>query len=257
MAFVTAMFVMFYIKVNSGNLKFFKQKIIQIFFQELVSRSKLLQIVSGVNKVIYWTVSFIFDYVHFLLIVIAYLGVLAAYQKEGFSTIEEIKRFFIVLVLFGFSVLPMTYLGSFIFTVPSSGLIRFTLINLLSGTFFFMTYFILNLDILDLKGWAEGFDWFFMLFPHYSLARSVSNMNVRSSLCKAKCDLNPLCAKENICNWFPDNCCPENYFNFEKNGIGRNLIALTIMGFVFFGIIYFKDYRIYEYLRYKIKKFFR
>jgi ATP-binding cassette subfamily A (ABC1) protein 3 len=147
----------------------------------------------------------------------------------------------------------MTYLGSFIFTVPSTGLIRLTLINLLSGTFFFMVYFILNFDMLGLKDWARGFGWLFILFPHYSLSRAFSNTNVKSSLCKATCDFLPVCDKSNICDTIPK-CCPGEYYNFEEDGIGKNLVALTIMGFVFFAMIYIKDYRVFEYVQYKIKR---
>lgn len=68
MAFVTAMFVMFYIK-------------------ERVTRAKLLQFVSGVNKFIFWITSFVIDYVIFILISLLFIGILAAYQKAGYSTL--------------------------------------------------------------------------------------------------------------------------------------------------------------------------
>lgn len=225
-------------------------------FQERVTRSKLLQVLSGVNKFVYWIVSFMFDYVLFLLIVIAYQGVLAIFNKEGFSTFEEHMRFFIIFLIFGFSMLPMTYVGSFLFSTPSTGLNRLVLINMVSGTFFFLAYFILNLEILDLKEWANGFGWFFLLFPHYSLSRAFSNLNIKSSLCRVKCDLLPFCEPKKVCEIFKD-CCSEKYFNFEEIGIGKHLVAMTLMGFLFFAVIFFKEFRLYESIQYSIEKYLR
>ncbi len=102
MAFVTAMFVVFYIK-------------------ERVSRAKLLQFVSGVNKVIFWLTSFVIDYVIFILISLLLIGVLAAYQQDAFSTFAELGRNFAILVLFGFAAFPFTYIFSFMFQVSLGG----------------------------------------------------------------------------------------------------------------------------------------
>lgn len=98
MGFVTAMFVVFYIK-------------------ERVSRAKLLQFVSGVNKIIFWFTAFVIDYAIFILISLLLTGVLAAYQQDAFSTFQELGRIFAILVLFGFAAFPFTYICSFMFQV--------------------------------------------------------------------------------------------------------------------------------------------
>lgn len=98
MGFVFAMFVVFYIK-------------------ERVSRAKLLQFVSGVNKAIFWITAFVIDYIIFILISLLLLGVLATYQLDAFSTFEELARIFTIVVLFGFAAFPITYICSFLFQV--------------------------------------------------------------------------------------------------------------------------------------------
>lgn len=120
MSFVTAMFVVFYIK-------------------ERVSRAKLLQFVSGVNKVIFWFTAFIIDYVIFILISLLLIGVLAVYQQDAFSTFQELGRNFAILVLFGFAAFPFTYIFSFMFQVSRGLKVQYTVViqhvQFVQGTF--------------------------------------------------------------------------------------------------------------------------
>lgn len=261
MAFVTAMFVMFYIK-------------------ERVSRAKLLQFVSGVNKVIFWMTSFIIDYIVFILISLLFIGVLAAYQEDGYKTVPELARNFLLLFVFGFSVLPFTYVLSFLFQIPSTGLVRLSIGYIISGVFFFMAYFILNNELLDLQYVAKPLGWVFLIFPHYSLARGMSNINILSStlnVCYTRCDSLPFCidaggvsgmckeidklnldcedelVPEIICT-LRDSCCNKNFYAFSEDGIGTNLVALVIIGFVSFLVLFALEYKWIQNLFYKVKK---
>lgn len=249
MAFVTAMFVVFYIK-------------------ERVSRAKLLQFVSGLNKVIFWFTSFIIDYSMFILISLTFTGVLAAYQQDGFSTFEELGRNFLILVLFGFAVFPFTYIFSFMFQVPASGLVRLSIFYIVSGVFTFMAFFILNNETLGLQHVAKPLGWIFLIFPHYSLARGMSNLFVKQStvdICEQQCSYFPQCSNigvKTICDnvnidcggeindpilrlmcSLKDSCCDTSFFSFNETGVGIQLIALTVIGFVSFLILFAIEYR--------------
>lgn len=260
MAFVTAMFVMFYIK-------------------ERVSRAKLLQFVSGVNKVIFWMTSFVVDYLVFILITLVYIGILAAYQEEGYSTITQLARNLLVLVIFGFSALPFTYVLSFMFQIPSTGLVRLAIGYIISGVFFFMAYFILDNELLNLSYIAKPLGWIFLIFPHYSLARAMSNMNILQSTlssCKARCDAFPECRDsggvDGLCEQFDfdcsdasnqmlkvlcslkDTCCDKNYYSFNEDGIGMNLVALVLIAIVSFIVLFALEYRWIQNLFFQFKK---
>lgn len=248
MAFVTAMYVLFYIK-------------------ERVSRAKLLQFVSGANKVIFWLTSFVIDYLQFVLISLLFIGVLAAYQKDGYSTYLELARVFLVLIIFGFSVMPYTYVCSFLFQVPSSGLVRLAIGYIISGVFFFMAYFILNNELLNLQYVAKPLGWVFLLFPHYSLARGMSNLSIKQSkinLCEVQCSQFPQCSNIGIssiceapieCNGnFEDpiqriicevraSCCDNSFYTFKEDGIGLNIVALVLIGVVSFILLFAIEYR--------------
>lgn len=114
MAFVSSFYIMFYI-------------------MERVSKAKLLQFVSGVNVSAFWLPSFLFDYATFILNCIVMILTLAAYQEDGWSSFDELMPAFISLIIFGFSMLPITFLSSHLFSVPSTGFVRMTVAYALTG----------------------------------------------------------------------------------------------------------------------------
>lgn len=114
MAFVAAFYAIFYIK-------------------ERVSRSKLLQFVSGVNIATYWITSFIWDYFTFTLTALLSLGTIAAFQETGWSNFTELGRCLLVLLCFIWAVIPFTYLFSKLFTVPATGFTRLSIIYIFTG----------------------------------------------------------------------------------------------------------------------------
>ena len=255
MAFVTGMFVMFYIK-------------------ERVSRAKLLQFVSGVNKIIFWLTSFIIDYAIFIAISLVFFIVLAAYNKEGYSTVLDLSRNFLILLTFGFAVLPYTYVWSFLFQIPSIGLVRLSIGYVISGVFFYLAYFVLNHELLGLQYLAEPLGWFFLMFPHYSLARGMSKLNTKQAIlgfCDIHCSNVPDCkpfgmqsicdnssilcsepALSKICE-LKNSCCDRNYYSLSDTGIGLNLIAFGLIGVVSFIVLLAIEYRWIQNLFYSSK----
>lgn len=157
---------------------------------------------SGANKVVFWMVSFVFDYIQFFIMSILFMLVLAAYQQDNYSTFEELWRVFIVFLVFGFAMLPFTYLLSFFFDIPSTGLSRLTIIYIITGIFAFMAYFIMSVEALGIQNAAKILGWIFLIFPHFSLSQAMSNLNVRQStlnICKSQCQTFPECTLDFLC----------------------------------------------------------
>ncbi|XP_058116459.1 phospholipid-transporting ATPase ABCA3-like [Anopheles ziemanni] len=228
MAFVAALYIMFYIK-------------------ERVSRSKLLQFVSGANVLLYWLVSFVWDFMTFFVTVMFYVAVLAAFQEDGWSSGEEIGRVILIMVVFGFAFLPLTYLLSFAFDIPASGFVKVMILNIFTGTIFFMTVFLLLFDGFDLTEVAEGMEWAFMIFPLFALSHSLSNMNIAvatQQVCDSQCELIPNCTPELLCQLFSQ-CCNTEIFTFERTGISRNLMYLFVVGLICFLLLMFFEYRVF------------
>lgn len=114
MAFVSSFYLMFYIR-------------------ERVSKAKLLQFVSGLNVSTFWLTSFIFDFATYILTAFILVITLIAFQEDGWSTINDLTPAFVTLIVFGFSMLPMTFVSSLLFSIPSTGFVRMTIFFIFTG----------------------------------------------------------------------------------------------------------------------------
>lgn len=177
--------------------------------QERVSKAKLLQFVSGVNVSSYWITSFLFDFVTYVSTAFLVLATIFAFQEDGWSTMQEICPAFIALILFGFSMLPITYLMSRFFSIPSSGFVRMTIFYIFTGITVFFVIMAMSFPAFKLTDKANALKWFFLIFPHYSLSSSLNNLNTISTLdrvCDARCRQMPFCDRKMLCSLFKD-CC--------------------------------------------------
>ncbi|XP_065074348.1 phospholipid-transporting ATPase ABCA3-like [Ochlerotatus camptorhynchus] len=229
MSFIAALYIMFYIK-------------------ERTSRAKLLQFVSGVNVFTFWSVSFIWDYITFLITALIYLATLTAFQEDGWSTGEELGRVYMILCVFGLAFLPITYLFSFWFEIPSTGFVKMMMINIFTGTIFFTAVFLLKFEVFNLADIARGLEWFFMIFPLFSLSQSLSNINVLSttrSVCNQQCSVIPFCTEEFMCLQFPD-CCDTEIFTWESKGVNRQLAYMAVVGVIAFMVLIVVEFRLVQ-----------
>ncbi|XP_052859969.1 phospholipid-transporting ATPase ABCA3-like [Anopheles cruzii] len=231
MSFIAALYIMFYIK-------------------ERTSRAKLLQFVSGINVFTFWIVSFLWDFVTYIVTALIYIATLAAFQEEGWATFEELGRVFLVLLVFGIAFLPVTYLFSFWFEVPATGFVKMMIVNIFSGTIFFTAVFLLKFDAFDLQDVANGLEWAFMIFPLFSLSQSLSNINVLStteSVCREQCtdETVDLCSPEYICSLLPQ-CCDTNIFSWENTGINRQLMFMGVVGLFTFLVLMGVEFHVLE-----------
>ncbi|XP_062542040.1 phospholipid-transporting ATPase ABCA3-like [Armigeres subalbatus] len=229
MAFVSALYIMFYIR-------------------ERTTRSKLLQFVSGVNVALFWGVSFIWDYLVFVVVSLFYLAAVAAIQQDGWSDFVQLSRVFLVLLLYGFAVIPTTYLFSYLFDVPATGFVKMMLLNIISGTVFFTAVTLMKFEGIDLEDVANVMEWVFMLFPNFVLSHSLNNLNMVASteaLCAQQCELIPMCTDALLCLLVPQ-CCGQEIFTFDADGINRNLLFFVGIGVVSFGLIMFIEFRVFK-----------
>lgn len=93
----------------------------------------MLQFVSGVNVLTFWLTSYLWDYLTHIFTTVLLLITLAAFQEDGWSSATELSLTGLVVLLFGLAVLPIMYIGSFFFRVPSTGYVYMTLFNICTG----------------------------------------------------------------------------------------------------------------------------
>lgn len=244
MAFVTAFFIIFYIK-------------------ERVSKAKHLQAVSGVNVLTFWGSTFIWDMFLFLIPALAVVITFVIFQEDGFKTSSELGRVFIVIACFGWSILPATYLCSFLFKVPLTGFTRMTMVNLVIGVAAYLTVTIMKIPTLKLKDVAEVLDWIFIFCPHYSFCSSIHSLYsnyANAKTCRIALQLPFACVKPSICcknNCHPDNGCiqwTDNYFDWKVPGIGRNIFFFILDGILGIILLIMVEYRFFERIMYYIQQ---
>ncbi|KAJ9596524.1 hypothetical protein L9F63_012466, partial [Diploptera punctata] len=244
MAFVTAFFIIFYIK-------------------ERVSKAKHLQAVSGVNILTFWTSAFVWDMFMFLVPALSIVITFVIFQEDGFRTSSELGRVFIVIVCFGWSILPATYLCSFLFKVPLTGFTRMTMVNLVIGVAAYLTVTIMNIPSLKLKEVSEALDWIFIFGPHYSFCKSIHSLYsnyANAKTCRAVLERESPCSTPNVCckeNCHPDNGCVEwtdNYFDWKVPGIGRNIFFFLLDGIIGIIVLILVEYRVFERIMYYMQQ---
>jgi ATP-binding cassette, subfamily A (ABC1), member 3 len=173
----------------------------------------------------------------------------------------------LLLAVFGFSVLPYTYLWSFLFEVPSSGLARLVILYIVTGVFAFLAYFIMNNDLLKLQWIAKPLGWVMLVSPHFSLVRGMNNLNSIQStmnLCEKQCSILPMCDEvkiKGLCKLselkcgnitspvemflcpLQNSCCSKSIYSFKEDGIGLNIAAMVLVGIISLIILFIVEYR--------------
>lgn len=110
-AFVCSFYILFYVRERS-------------------TKSKLLQFVSGVDIRSYWISTFLFDFITYLVILLFSFIPLILYREE---ILEDLSPLVVAVLVFGFSMFPMTFLLSFLFSSPSKGLIVMIVLSVITS----------------------------------------------------------------------------------------------------------------------------
>uniref|UniRef100_G1LAT0 ATP-binding cassette sub-family A member 3 n=1 Tax=Ailuropoda melanoleuca TaxID=9646 RepID=G1LAT0_AILME len=111
---------------------------------ERTTRAKHIQFVSGVSVLTYWLAAFLWDLIYFsilcclLLVMFKYCGV------DAFVANYNFLDTMMILMLYGWSVVPLMYLGSFLFSSSTAAYIKLTLFNYFS-TIFSITIYTISL----------------------------------------------------------------------------------------------------------------
>lgn len=113
---------------------------IGFYIKERESRAKLLQLISGANRFIYWITAFIVDYIIFFIVMCAITGGVGIYQRSHLSTAGELGTYLVVFMFYGFSMLPLIYLFSYVFAKHSTGESMVALLGLLRKSMQVVTF---------------------------------------------------------------------------------------------------------------------
>lgn len=137
---------------------------------------KHLQMISGVGRIVYWTSTFLWDFLCFGLTIGIVIFIFICYGEKGYVGSDTIGPF--VMVLFSYAAVSITlvYPVSFVFNVPSSGFVAVSTVNIFIGMVTLLTTFVISLITTEENPYY--LNTIFMIFPQFCLGRALLNMAV-------------------------------------------------------------------------------
>ncbi|KAL6049103.1 hypothetical protein STEG23_021647, partial [Scotinomys teguina] len=195
---------------------------------ERTSRAKHIQFLSGVSVLTYWLSALLCDLIFFFIASCILLGVFRFCQEDAFFVSYNFLDTMLIFMLYGWCVVPLMYLGSFLFRSSTAAYIKLTLFNYFSTIFSIIIYTIVKFSDSDLPKFINSLvNIVLMILPSYNFAMSISKYF-------DDYEVKTLCAKEfSIYMDCSEPYTQNNVYGFGKHGIGKFLITLAAMGLVF------------------------
>ncbi|XP_004398889.1 PREDICTED: ATP-binding cassette sub-family A member 3-like [Odobenus rosmarus divergens] len=193
---------------------------------ERTTRAKHIQFVSGVSVLTYWLSAFLWDLIYFSILCCLLLGVFQYCRLDAFVADYNFLDTMMIFMLYGWSAVPLMYLGSFLFSSSTAAYIKLTLFNYFSTIFSISIYIVRQQYGLDFPHYTRTLiDSILVMLPSYNFAMCISKFSDNYEVKK-------LCARQ-----FPSipvNCnktsVENSVYNFGTHGIAKFLIALAVLG---------------------------
>uniref|UniRef100_A0A3Q3LEW5 P-type phospholipid transporter n=1 Tax=Mastacembelus armatus TaxID=205130 RepID=A0A3Q3LEW5_9TELE len=200
-------------------MSFVPASFVLFLIEERVSKAKHLQFVSGVKPILYWLANFTWDMLNYAVPATMVVLIFISFQQQSYVSETNLPALILLLLLYGWSITPLMYPASFVFTVPSTAYVVLTSINLFIGINGSIATFVLELFVDEhLNEVNRILKKVFLIFPHFCLGRGLIDMAKNQAMADAfqrlgtKQTLDPL----------------------QWDFVGKNLFAMAAEGVVFF-----------------------
>uniref|UniRef100_A0A915KZX7 ABC transporter domain-containing protein n=1 Tax=Romanomermis culicivorax TaxID=13658 RepID=A0A915KZX7_ROMCU len=195
---------------------------------ERSSDAKHLHLVSGVAPNIYWLANFAWDLTNFFIPVVGVMLVFFIFDQVAYiGWFRNALAAFLLLYIYGYATIPIMYLFTFLFRVPSVAFIW-----LATGNLFFGWVTTTVTSMLEILGQDDAFlikinNYLMMVFlviPQYSLGRGMLDMKLQYFLYKGE-------------EFAFGQATPADPFAWKF--LGRNMLSLFIEGTLAFILVLF------------------
>ncbi|XP_078147403.1 retinal-specific phospholipid-transporting ATPase ABCA4a isoform X1 [Centroberyx gerrardi] len=212
-------------------MSFVPASFVLYLIQERVTQAKHLQFVSGVSPLVYWVANFLWDMVNYSISAAMVVGIFILFDKKCYTSPTNIEPLVALLMLYGWSVTPMMYPMSYIFSVPSTAYVSLSCINLFIGINSSAITFILDLfeGTTTLYKCNQLLKTLLLIFPHYCLGRGLIDMAMNQAV-------------TDIYARFGEDHSPDPY---SWHFLGKNLVCMAAEGFVYFILNALIQYRFF------------
>lgn len=217
-------------------LSFVPASFVLYLIEERVSHSKHLQLVSGVNKLIYWVQTFSWDLMAYLMSSFLCILIFLAFNEQAYVSSTNFPGLLLLFLLYGWSCIPLMYPMSFVFSIPSSAFVSLSCANMFIGIITTVTTFVLAaFDDQELKEIDNIIKEVFLIFPHFCLGdglmKLAANHFATASLMNLDIDF-----ESNV---------------FEWEFLGKNLLCMGCFGILFFIITLAIEFELHNIFRRK------
>ncbi|XP_018027772.1 phospholipid-transporting ATPase ABCA1 [Hyalella azteca] len=228
--------------------------------QERESKAKQIQLMTGTSSTALWFTTFTWDMLSYTASILIMFALFMIIDAQGNFTLQGAPVALILLMLlYGWSALPMAYLFSFPFSSAASGFAILALFNIVAGMVVSIATYALDYsEQPGLMTLSDVLSSVFSLIPSYPVSQGFLNL-VQMSSYNTQCDIvdpslvDELCKKLifvdptslflpccPMCDQLPgDRVCfqPLSYLQWEAPGMGKALTWLAADGIIFIIII--------------------
>ncbi|CAN7974909.1 unnamed protein product [Ixodes persulcatus] len=145
---------------------------------ERYTKAKHLQIVSGVNPIVYWLANYFWDICSYVVPATCCVLILLIFDIPAYTSAKNFPAVLSLFLMYGWSITPVMYPVSFLFKEPSTAYIFLIVINLFVGITCIVTSFLLEVFSYDayLGEVHHLLKTIFLMFPNYCLGRGLMDI---------------------------------------------------------------------------------
>ncbi|KAG8506409.1 ATP-binding cassette sub-family A member 3 [Galemys pyrenaicus] len=160
--------------------------------------------------------------------------VFRAFDVRAFTQDGHMADALLLLMLYGWAIVPLMYLMSFLFAGPATAYTRLTIFNVLSGVATFLIVTIMRIPAVKLEELSRTLDHVFLVLPNHCLGRAVSsfyeNYETRR-YCASSVVAALYCKKHDI-------RYQENFYAWGSPGVGRFVASMAASGFAYLALLF-------------------
>nr|KAF6488603.1 ATP binding cassette subfamily A member 3 [Molossus molossus] len=201
---------------------------------ERAVQAKHVQFVSGVHVATFWLSALLWDLISFLIPTLLLLVVFKAFDVHAFTRDGHVADTLLLLMLYGWAIIPLMYLMNFFFSGAATAYTRLTIFNILSGIATFLMVTIMRIPAVKLEELSRTLDHMFLVLPNHCLGMAVSsfyeNYETRR-YCTSSEVAAHYCRKYNI-------QYQENFYAWSTPGIGRFVTSMAVSGFAYLILLF-------------------
>lgn len=166
--------------VAAIGFSFIPAAIVAFVVMERQTGSKHLQIVSGVNTVMYWVANFVWDLANFLPPCLLSLVIFKAFAIDTLTG-DAAGVVLLAALLYGCAIISFTYCASFFFKNPSSAQSIMLMVYIFTGAILLIASIIMS-AIQSTKHVNEQLRYVYRLVPTYSFGEIIVNLMTRDTV---------------------------------------------------------------------------